>query len=102
MKLILVYLLVLTFFVLSTLMTAKDDSVFIDMIINLHCKFKLQPKTDVMAFLGIQLVQNEATHTITLTQPRLIQQILEACHMVDCHKKVTPTTCIPLGSDEKG
>ena len=81
---------------------AKEDTVIDQMIDNLHQDFELQPETDVTAFLGIQLVRNENTHTITLTQPRLIHRILETCDMIDCHSKTMPTTRIPLGSNDNG
>ena len=32
----------------------------------------------------------------------MIDNILHAVHMTECHAKATPTTLIPLGSDDEG
>ena len=56
----------------------------------------LEPKTDVSAYLGIQICWDPIAQMVELTQPHLIENILHTTDMMDCHVKSTPTTLTPL------
>ena len=63
--------------------------------------YALEEEADVSAFLGIKIKNND-DGTMTLSQPNLINKVLEACGMTDCHAKATPANVAPLGTDISG
>jgi hypothetical protein len=55
---------------------------------------------ELTKYLGISVKCN--AKSITLTQPGLIDRILEATNMTDCHPNAVPAALKPLGSDPEG
>jgi hypothetical protein len=68
----------------------------IDIVIkNLSTEYMLQDKGDVSAYLGVQVVKDKATKTITLTQPGLIARVIKDVGFNPCSKgKDTPADTI--------
>ena len=48
--------------------------------------------------LASTFIMTEANH-VELTPPNLIECILQAINMTECHAKATPTIMTPLGSN---
>ena len=63
--------------------------------------FSLKVEGDVNAFLGIDISRNE-NGSFVLKQPSLIQRVLQATKMQDCHAKPTPAKVETLGTDVDG
>jgi Reverse transcriptase (RNA-dependent DNA polymerase) len=57
-------------------------------------------ESDLTTYLGISVKRD--SKSITLTQPGLIDRILEATNMQDCRPNATPAAMTPLGSDPEG
>jgi hypothetical protein len=68
---------ILVVYVDDCLIFAQHDDTINDLIKALSAAFLLQDKGDVNVFLGVQIRKDAVTKTITLTQPSLIQQILQ-------------------------
>ncbi|MGH7954625.1 MAG: reverse transcriptase domain-containing protein, partial [Gloeomargaritales cyanobacterium] len=79
---------------------ARTDAAIDEMIQDLKQEFELVVEQDVNAYLGIEL--KRSGNKIELTQPFLIQRILEATGMQDSNAKATPATLNPLHKDENG
>jgi hypothetical protein len=63
-------------------------------------KLKLTMETDLTMYLGISVKKNNKS--ITLTQPGLIDRIIEATNMQDCRPNAVPASLTALGSDSEG
>jgi hypothetical protein len=48
-----------------------------EMIVNLQKTFTLSKEEDVSAYLGVKMELNETTGTVSMTQPFLIQRVIE-------------------------
>jgi hypothetical protein len=68
---------ILVVYVDVCLIFAQHDDTINDSIKALSADFLLQDEGDVNSFLGVQIRIDAVTKTITLTQPSLIQQILQ-------------------------
>ena len=64
--------------------------------------FKLPQDGDFGEYLGIKFNVNSQDNTITMTQPGLIQKVIEATGMSDCNPNHTPAAQVFLGSDVDG
>ena len=69
---------------------------------SLKTDFDLETETDVSAFLGIHIQCDTTKYIVELTQLHLINNILNAVQMKECHCKATPPTLTLLGSDDCG
>jgi hypothetical protein len=63
--------------------------------------FALTVEGDVNAFLGIDISRSQ-DGCYVLKQPGLIQRVLQATKMADCHARPTPAGATPLGKDAEG
>jgi hypothetical protein len=68
---------ILVVYVDDCLIFAQQDDTMNALIKALLADFLLQDEGDVNAFLGVQIHKDASTKSITLTQPSLIQQILQ-------------------------
>jgi len=68
---------ILVVYVDDCLIFAQQDDTINALIKALSADFLLQDEGDVNAFLGVQTHKEASTKSITLTQPNLIQQILQ-------------------------
>ncbi len=68
---------ILVVYVDDCLIFAQHDDTINALIKALSADFLLQDEGDVNAFLGVQINKDVSTKSITLTQPALIQQILQ-------------------------
>jgi hypothetical protein len=68
---------ILVVYVDDCLIFAQQDETITNLINALSADFLLQDEGDVNAFLGVQIHRDMSSETITLTQPSLIQQILQ-------------------------
>ena len=64
--------------------------------------FELTQDGDFGEYLGSKFNVNFQDNTITMTQPGLIQKVIEATGMTECNPNRTPAAQICLGSDEDG
>ena len=64
--------------------------------------FELTQDGDFGEYLGIKFNMNSQDNTITMTQPGLIQKVIEATCMSDCNPNCTPAAQVCLGSDVDG
>ena len=64
--------------------------------------FELTQDGDFGEYLGIKFNVNSQDNTITMTQPGLIQKVVEATGMVDCNPNRTPVAQVCIGSDVDG
>jgi Reverse transcriptase (RNA-dependent DNA polymerase) len=64
--------------------------------------FELTEEGTFTEFLGIKFAKNEKDGTIELTQQGLIDKIITAAGMENCHPNHTPASLTPLGSDPEG
>jgi hypothetical protein len=80
---------------------SRDSKLIDNMIVSLKEDFDLEPEDDVSAFLGIKINELDDGQ-IELSQPALIERILEATDMKDCNTKGTPASTKPVGTDEYG
>ena len=64
--------------------------------------FELTQDGDFGQYLGIKFNVNSWDNTITMTQPGLIQKVIEAMGMSDCNANHTPAAQVCLGSDVDG
>ena len=64
--------------------------------------FELTQYCEFGEYLGIEFNMNSQDNTITMTQPGLIQKVIEATGMSDCNSKHTPAAQVCLGSDVDG
>ena len=64
--------------------------------------FELTQDGDFVEYLGIKFNVNSQDNTITMTQPGLIQKVIEATGMSDCNPNCTPAAQVCLGSDVDG
>ncbi len=93
---------ILVVYVDDCLIFARSDDTISSLIQSLSSTFLLQDEGDVSAFLGVQIAKNPLTKTITLTQPGLIQQIINDVGITKFAKgKDTPVDSI-LHSDPNG
>ena len=79
---------------------AKDESIILSFIKDMKTSMPLTVENSVTAFLGIQVLATKTT--ITLTQPKLISNVISITGMNDCNAVDTPATHSPLGSDLNG
>ena len=63
-------------------------------------KYSLTEEDDVYAFLGVQVKQDG--DKIKLSQPGLINKVINLVGMNDCNAKDTPCQQMPLGTDANG
>jgi hypothetical protein len=93
---------ILVVYVDDCLIFSQSDTVINDLITALSSSFLLEDKGDVSAFLGVQITKDPTTKTISLTQPGLIQQVINNICMNKFAKgKDTPVDSI-LHSDPNG
>ena len=78
----------------------KDKQQINDSIKELSKHMPLTKEDSVIAFLGIKIERNNSSYT--LSQPGLIQKIIEAVDMVDCHSAKTPAASVPISTDPDG
>ena len=64
--------------------------------------FELTKECDFSAYLGIKFHRNPKNNTITMTQPGLIKEVVEATGMTLCSPNKTSTSQTSLGSDAAG
>ena len=64
--------------------------------------FELTQDGDFGEYLGIKFNVNSQDNTITMTQPGLIQKVIEAAGMSEWNPNHTPVAQVCLGSDEDG
>jgi hypothetical protein len=74
------------------LIFAKNQELAQDLIQGLQKTFVLTEEDDVSAYLGVQLKMDEATDTVTLSQPYLIERIIQELGLAvtDANVKDTP------------
>jgi hypothetical protein len=68
---------IIVVYVVDCLIFSQSNDVINRVIKDLSSTFILQDEGDVSAFLGVQISKNTSTKTVTLTQPGLIQQVLD-------------------------
>ena len=78
----------------------KDKNQILESINELKTTMPLTVENSVDAFLGIK-IQKTAT-TYELTQPGLIQKVIDTANMTDCNPAKTPAVHTPIGSDIGG
>ena len=78
----------------------KDKQQINDSIKELSKHMPLTKEDSVIAFLGIKIERNNSSYT--LSQPGLIQKIIEAVDMVDCNSAKTPAASVPISTDPDG
>ncbi|CCA73545.1 hypothetical protein PIIN_07498 [Serendipita indica DSM 11827] len=71
----------------KAIQTVKDE---------LKARFKIHDQGPTSFLLGVKLERNRQSHTISLSQPAYIEQILEAYEMKDCNGADTPMVEKPL------
>ena len=82
---------------------AKNDADVDILIEQLHGHgFTLECEGSFTLHLGLQFVTNTTTCSITLSQPGLIQKIIEAAGVENCKPNHTPAKLTALGSDSDG
>ena len=64
--------------------------------------FELTQDSDFGEYLEIKFNVNSQDNTITMTQPGLIQKVIEATGMSNCNPNHTPVAQVCLGSDVDG
>ena len=64
--------------------------------------FELTQDSEFGEYLRIKFNMNSQDNTITMTQPGLIQKVIEAAGLSDCNPNRTPAAQVCLGSDEDG
>ena len=64
--------------------------------------FELTKECDFSAYLGIKFHRNLKNNTITMTQPGLIEKVVEATGMTLCSPNKIHTLQTALGSDPEG
>ena len=87
----------------DTIFFAQNDEIINDMISDLQTDFDLTDEGDVEAFLGIKFKQNN--HEITMSQPGLIDSILNNVNMLNQEKVKmhdTPVTAPLLHKHKNG
>jgi Reverse transcriptase (RNA-dependent DNA polymerase) len=88
-------------FIDDVLLSVADDKDIDHFVKFLESKgLQLSVDMELTKYLGIS-VKHDAK-SITLTQPRLIDHILEATNMTECHPNAVPAVLKPLGSDPEG
>lgn len=65
-------------------------------------KFDFTVEESVTSYLGIKFEHSEEDGSYTLTQPGLIDKIIEDMGMEDCNPNKTPSARVPLGKDAEG
>ncbi|MGH3053588.1 MAG: reverse transcriptase domain-containing protein, partial [Gaiellaceae bacterium] len=80
---------------------AKTNASIDKMIANLKKDFDLTVEADVSTYLGIK-IKNTEDGCMELSQPYLIERVLEATHMTNCNGKATPAVTTPIGNDPEG
>ncbi|MGH7954661.1 MAG: reverse transcriptase domain-containing protein, partial [Gloeomargaritales cyanobacterium] len=80
---------------------ARDETNIQRMIKDLRQEFDLVVEDDVSTYLGIK-IKAASDGRIEMTQPYLIERILEATGMKDCNSKATPALESPIGPDKEG
>ena len=71
-----------------------------DFVARLNKKgFELTQDGDFAEYLGIKFVVDKTANTITMTQPGLINKIVQATQMDNCNPNKTPASTTALGSD---
>ena len=74
-----------------------------DFVARLNKKgFELTQDGDFAEYLGIKFVVDKTANTITMTQPGLINKIVQARQMDNCNPNKTPASTTALGSDPTG
>jgi Reverse transcriptase (RNA-dependent DNA polymerase) len=79
---------------------SKSISNIDNILKSMNTTMPLTKEQSVTAFLGIQILRSSTSYT--LTQPKLIQQIIDACDMTECNGAKTPAHTTPLGADIQG
>jgi hypothetical protein len=62
------------------LIFARDDKVIDELITTLSATYKLEVQGRVNHYLGIHIMKDPNSHTITMSQPGLIESILTNLH----------------------
>jgi hypothetical protein len=65
-------------------------------------KFDFTTEESITSYLGIKFEEDEANGSFDLTQPGLIDKVVEACGMEDCNPNKTPAARTTLGKDPEG
>jgi hypothetical protein len=78
----------------------KDKAKINEIVKDLESDMPLSQEDSVTAFLGIDIKTEGGTHT--LTQPRLIERVIEAMEFEYANTVDTPATTDPLGTDPEG
>lgn len=79
---------------------AKSKAVIMGFITEMEKEIPLTVASEADAFLGIKIARKDGK--FELTQPSLIQQVIDYVGMKDCNLATTPATSQPLGSDVQG
>lgn len=79
---------------------AKTKDIILHFIEEIKQVMPLTVETTVTAFLGIQVKRDKEKYE--LTQPGLIQQIINATDMKDCNATKTPASTTPTSADVNG
>ncbi|MGH7974287.1 MAG: reverse transcriptase domain-containing protein [bacterium] len=80
---------------------ARNEADIHAMIKDLRKEFDLVVEDDVSTYLGIK-IKKLADDRLEMSQPYLIERILEATGMKDCNGKSTPALEFPIGTDKEG
>jgi hypothetical protein len=67
----------------DTIITGPLDSQVKKAVEDIGSKFNITSKSMINDFLGVKIDRNQPDRTITMTQPRLIDSILEDLHLDD-------------------
>ena len=74
------------------LAAVPSDEVWNEMVTAIRAKFPLADKGNAALFLGIDIKQSADLHTVTLSQRKSIEDLLERANMVNCNP--APTPCV--------
>ena len=79
----------------------KNDEIFKELIKSLEDEFKLTDEGDLETFLGV-LFKKQGHNKLELTQPHLIQRIIDALNLQDDSKMHDTPANVTLHRDENG
>lgn len=99
---ILVCFYILVVYTEDCIIFAKEDHTIDTLIKNVSQTFALEDQGSVQDYLGIRITKEATSKTITVTQPDLIESVLQDLHLLDDSKpKDTPSVGI-LYPDREG
>ena len=101
--------IILLVYVDDCILFGRDPAKLDEIIQSMQNKFELtqeeissDSKIDLYAYLGVKVVHDKTTNAVTLTQPGLIDKVLNTCGMDNCNHRTTPAATHPLGTDANG